>query len=55
MKTDHVAILLKTVRAHLIAAADPEFEAGFFKEPVKPYGVRTPRVRELARVAIEGF
>src|SRR5580658_6505425 len=51
MKTDHVAILLKTVRAHLIAAADPEFEAGFFKEPVKPYGVRTPRVRELARVA----
>ena len=36
------------------AAADPEFEAGlrrFFKEPVKPYGVRTARVRELARLA----
>jgi len=38
----------------LRAAADPEFEAGlrrFFKEPVKPYGVRTARVRELARLA----
>lgn len=49
-----VAALLKTVRAKLKAAADPEFEAGlrwFFKEPVKPYGVRTPQVRELARLA----
>ena len=46
--------LLKATRAGLKAAADPEFEAGlrwFFKEPVKPYGVRTPQVRELARVA----
>src|SRR5580658_5508233 len=54
MKADHVAILLKSVRAHLKAAADPKFEAGlrwFFKEPVKPYGVRTPQVRELARLA----
>jgi 3-methyladenine DNA glycosylase AlkD len=54
MKADHVAILLKSVRAQLTAAADPKFEAGlrwFFKEPVKPYGVRTPRVRELARLA----
>ena len=53
MKRDIVA-LLKSTRAGLKAAADPEFEAGvrwFFKEPVKPYGVRTPRVRELARLA----
>ena len=48
------ASLLKDVRAGLRAAADPKFEAGlrwFFKEPVKPYGVRTPQVRELARRA----
>jgi 3-methyladenine DNA glycosylase AlkD len=48
------ASLLKDVRAGLKAAADPKFEAGlrwFFKEPVKPYGVRTPQVRELARRA----
>lgn len=47
-----VAALLKITRAGLKAAADPEFAAGlrwFFKEPVKPYGVRTPQVRELAR------
>jgi 3-methyladenine DNA glycosylase AlkD len=53
MKTDAVAALLKTTRARLKAAADPEFAAGlrwFFKEPVKPYGVRTPEVRELARL-----
>ncbi|MGP0075001.1 MAG: DNA alkylation repair protein [Bryobacteraceae bacterium] len=53
MKRD-IAALLKSTRAGLKAAADPEFEAGlrwFFKEPVKPYGVRTPRVRELARLA----
>jgi 3-methyladenine DNA glycosylase AlkD len=49
-----VATLLKTTRARLKAAADPKFEAGlrwFFKEPVKPYGVRTPLLRELARLA----
>ena len=49
-----VAALLKTTRTQLKAAADPEFEAGlrwFFKEPVKPYGVRTPLLRELARTA----
>ena len=48
------AALLKDIRARLKAAADPEFEAGlrwFFKEPVKPYGVRTPLLRELARLA----
>ncbi len=47
------ATLLKDIRARLKAAADPEFEAGlrwFFKEPVKPYGVRTPLLRELARL-----
>lgn len=46
--------LLKDIRSQLKAAADPEFEAGlrwFFKEPVKPYGVRTPLLRELARLA----
>src|SRR5579862_7371218 len=51
---DRVQDLLKTTRARLKAAADPEFEAGlrwFFKEPVKPYGVRTPLLRELARIA----
>jgi len=51
---DTVATLLKATRARLKAAADPEFAAGlrrFFKEPVQPYGVRTPLVRELARLA----
>jgi 3-methyladenine DNA glycosylase AlkD len=49
-----VEALLKTIRARLKAAADPKFEAGlrwFFKEPVNPYGVRTPLLRELAREA----
>jgi len=48
------AALLKDIRARLKAAADPKFEAGlrwFFKEPVTPYGVRTPKLRELARLA----
>lgn len=51
---DLVRELLKATRARLKAAADPEFEAGlrrFFKEPVKPYGVRTPQLREFARLA----
>jgi len=54
MKVDTVAALLKSTRAQLKAEADPEFADGsrwFFKEPVKPYGVRTPKVRELARLA----
>jgi 3-methyladenine DNA glycosylase AlkD len=54
MKADPVTALLKATRAHLKAAADPKFEAGlrwFFKEPVQPYGVRTPQIRELARIA----
>lgn len=45
---------MKSTRARLKAAADPKFEAAarwFFKEPVKPYGVRTPEVRELAWIA----
>jgi 3-methyladenine DNA glycosylase AlkD len=49
-----VAALLKATRSRLKSAADPEFAAGsrgFFKEPVKPYGVRTPELRELARLA----
>jgi 3-methyladenine DNA glycosylase AlkD len=49
-----VETLLKSTRAQLNAAADPEFAAGlrwFFKEPVKPYGVRTPFLRDLARLA----
>jgi 3-methyladenine DNA glycosylase AlkD len=51
---DHVQDLLKVTRAQLKDAADPKFAAGlrrFFKEPVKPYGVRTPQLRELARLA----
>jgi 3-methyladenine DNA glycosylase AlkD len=51
---DRVQDLLKITRAQLKAAADPEFAAGlrwFFKEPVKPHGVRTPKLRELARLA----
>ena len=54
MKADRVAVLLKSTRARLKAAADPKFEAAarwFFKEPVKPYGVRTPEVLELAWIA----
>lgn len=50
----NVAALLKATRAQLKAAADPEHAAGlrwYFKEPVKPYGVRTPKLRELARLA----
>lgn len=49
-----VAALLKDIRSQLKAAADPEFEAGlrwFFKEPVRPYGVRTPLLRQMARMA----
>jgi len=52
--TDRVQALLKTTRAALKAAADPKVAAGalwFFKEPIKPYGVRTPQSRELARLA----
>jgi 3-methyladenine DNA glycosylase AlkD len=51
---DRVQTLLKTTRAALKAAGNPEFKAGAlwcFKEPVKPYGVRTPQLRELARLA----
>jgi 3-methyladenine DNA glycosylase AlkD len=51
-----VEALLKTIRARLKAAVDPKFEAGlrwFFKEPVTPYGVRTPVLRELAREAYQ--
>jgi 3-methyladenine DNA glycosylase AlkD len=52
--TSDVAALLRTTRARLKAAADPEFASAlcwFFKEPVKPYGVRTAQVREFARLA----
>jgi 3-methyladenine DNA glycosylase AlkD len=54
MMANRIQDLLKSTRARLKAAADPEFEAGvrwFFKEPVNPYGVRTPQLRELARLA----
>jgi 3-methyladenine DNA glycosylase AlkD len=54
MMADRVRELLRATRARLKAAADPEFASGvrrFFKEPVKPYGVRTPQVREFARLA----
>ncbi len=52
--SERVVVLLKATRARLKAAAEPKFAAGlrwFFKEPVKPYGVRTPQVREFARLA----
>jgi 3-methyladenine DNA glycosylase AlkD len=51
---DKVAALLKTTRARLKSAADPEFASGvrrFFKEPVQPQGVQAPQVREFARLA----
>jgi 3-methyladenine DNA glycosylase AlkD len=51
---NRVATLLKTTRAQLKAAADPEFASGvrrFFKEPVQPHGVPAPQVREVARLA----
>ncbi|HEX5227975.1 MAG TPA: DNA alkylation repair protein [Bryobacteraceae bacterium] len=54
MKPDPVAALVKSTRAALTAASDPEFKKGllwFFKEPVRPYGVRAPKLRELARLA----
>lgn len=50
---DEVAKLLKTARAELRAAANPNFARSvrlFFKEPVNPYGVRTPQIREIARL-----
>ena len=54
MKADRLQLLLKSTRARLKAAADPKFEAEcrwFFKEPVNPYGVRTPKSGRLARTA----
>lgn len=54
MKSDPVEGLVKSTRAALKSAADPEFKKGlrwFFKEPVDPYGVRAPKLRELARLA----
>ena len=46
--------LLNQVRAQLKENADPKFREGlmwFFKEPVDPYGVRTPQVRQAAAFA----
>jgi 3-methyladenine DNA glycosylase AlkD len=46
--------LVSSVRSELAAGADPKFREGlmwFFKEPVDPYGVRTPQVRRIAASA----
>jgi 3-methyladenine DNA glycosylase AlkD len=46
-----VAALLKAVRQQLREAAEPEFAAGvrnFFREPVDPHGVRSPKLHEIA-------
>jgi 3-methyladenine DNA glycosylase AlkD len=46
--------LLKQVRSGLRAHVDPEFRTGvlnFFKEPVDPWGVRSPHSKALARAA----
>jgi 3-methyladenine DNA glycosylase AlkD len=46
--------LLAAVRSQLAASADPKFRDAlrwFFKEPVDPYGVRTPQVRKIAASA----
>jgi 3-methyladenine DNA glycosylase AlkD len=46
--------LVEQVRAALGAHADEEFRRGvanFFREPVKPYGVRSPDVQTIARDA----
>ncbi len=46
--------LLSEIRAQLQSHADPTFRKGllwFFKEPVDPYGVRTPHVRRIAAAA----
>jgi hypothetical protein len=43
--------LVSSVRSELAASADSKFRKGlmwFFKEPVDPYGVRTPQVRRIA-------
>jgi hypothetical protein len=54
---NRIEALLKTTRARLKAAADLEFEAGlrwYFKEPVNPYGVRTPLLREARAAGLSG-
>ena len=46
--------LLAEVRSRLASAATAKFREGllwFFKEPVDPYGVRTPEVRRIAAAA----
>jgi 3-methyladenine DNA glycosylase AlkD len=46
--------LVSSVRSELAASADSKFRKGlmwFFKEPVDPYGVRTPQVRRIAAAA----
>lgn len=43
--------LLATIRARLKAAVDPVYLEGvlnYFKEPIDPYGVRTPAVKKIA-------
>jgi len=44
--------LLKITRQRLRAAAEPDLAAGvrnFFREPVDPYGVRSPHVQSISR------
>lgn len=50
----NAAELVKWVRTELAAHADPAFREGvknFFREPVDPYGVRSPEAKAIARAA----
>jgi 3-methyladenine DNA glycosylase AlkD len=47
--------LITSIRAQLVAQADPKFRevaVGFSREPIDPYGVRAPQVR---RIAVEAY
>lgn len=46
--------MLTQVRSQLAARADPKFRESamrFFREPVDPYGVRTPEMRKISQAA----
>ncbi|MDR0521939.1 MAG: DNA alkylation repair protein [Planctomycetaceae bacterium] len=50
--------IIREIRQVLKAESDPAVRAGaqrFFKEPVKVYGVKTPRVRSIAKTCFAGL